>query len=68
MSKGACIECGERTPDGKYNHPDWPADNICKACHLPMWDDWIEQKIEEYLDEVGDEGLHITSLKDFVRS
>jgi len=62
-----CIECGENTPSGKYTHPDWPADDICIDCHGYKWDEWIESKIEEYLDEVGVTGEHSLALKDWIQ-
>lgn len=60
-----CIECGESTPAGKFTHPDWPADDICEGCHSGKWDEWLEEKIQNYLDEVGTTGAYSDELKNW---
>lgn len=60
-----CIECGEPTPEGKFEHPEWYNDAICEECHPGMWDEWIESKIQEYLDQVGSTGSYSDDLKDW---
>lgn len=62
-----CIECGEKTKEGKFNHPEWPLDNVCETCHPSLWDDWIEQMISDYLDEVGTKGAFVENLEAFRR-
>lgn len=57
-----CIECGEKAND-KLMHPEWVADGICDACHPGQWDEWLVDKISDYIDAVSDKGEYYDKVR-----
>lgn len=49
-----CLECGEVA---KFQHPEYPADNLCGSCLICWWETHIDESIESLQEAEKDTGI-----------